>query len=190
MEYRIDKEKLLLELDGWNTFLKRKVHLIACGGTAMTLLGIKPSTKDIDFMVPNPPEHAYLIDTLKRLGYKLVTGYGYAWKSPFVFDLFCGNKIHTTELLESPLSEGGNVYYDELSQIYIGILNYYDLITSKIFRGTQIDFDDCIMLAKAKTAEIDLDLFEKRFLETASYDVSEKKYIKNMELFLKRLSEE
>ncbi len=26
----------------------RKVHLIAYGGTAMTLIGVKPSTKDID----------------------------------------------------------------------------------------------------------------------------------------------
>jgi hypothetical protein len=49
MEYRIDKQGLLDRISAWDTFLKRKVHLIACGGTALTLLGVKPSTKDIDF---------------------------------------------------------------------------------------------------------------------------------------------
>ena len=48
MKYRLDKNRLLDILGGWNHFLKRKVHLIACGGTAMTLIGVKPSTKDID----------------------------------------------------------------------------------------------------------------------------------------------
>ncbi len=53
MEYRLGKEQLLNIMVEWNRFLKRKVNLIACGGTAMTLLDVKPSTKDIDFMVPN-----------------------------------------------------------------------------------------------------------------------------------------
>ncbi|MEK6681720.1 MAG: hypothetical protein AABY79_07115 [Nitrospirota bacterium] len=47
MEYRIDKERLLDIISAWDSFLKRRVHLIACGGTALTLLGIKASTKDI-----------------------------------------------------------------------------------------------------------------------------------------------
>ena len=51
-EYRLDKNELLDNLREWNRYLKRKVHLIACGGTAMTLLGIKASTKDVDFIVP------------------------------------------------------------------------------------------------------------------------------------------
>jgi len=61
MEYRIDKEGLLDTLSGWDGFLKRKIHLVACGGTAMTLLGVKASTKDIDLIVPNINEHEYLI---------------------------------------------------------------------------------------------------------------------------------
>jgi len=52
MKYRLNKNTLLDILGHWNRFIKRKVHLIACGGTALTLLGIKPSTKDVDFIVP------------------------------------------------------------------------------------------------------------------------------------------
>ena len=70
MNYRIDKQGLYDRLGGWNGFLKRKVNLIACGGTALTLLGIKPSTKDIDLLVPDITEHRYLIKTLEQLGYR------------------------------------------------------------------------------------------------------------------------
>ena len=46
-KYRIDKRELMNTIRGWDTFLKRKVHLIACGGTALTLLDIKASTNDV-----------------------------------------------------------------------------------------------------------------------------------------------
>lgn len=89
MEYRLNKDHLLNVLEEWNRFLKRKVHLIACGGTAMTLSGVKPSTKDVDFMVPNIQEHQYLIKQLRALEYEPVTGFG--WKRAgeiFQFDIF------------------------------------------------------------------------------------------------------
>ena len=77
MEYRLNKQALLEILEQWNRFLRRKVHLIACGGTAITLMDVKPSTKDVDFIVPNVPEHVYLIRVLKELGYEQVTGCGW-----------------------------------------------------------------------------------------------------------------
>ena len=49
MRYRLDKRELLNILGQWNGFMRRRIHLIACGGTALTLMGIKPSTKDVDF---------------------------------------------------------------------------------------------------------------------------------------------
>jgi pantothenate kinase len=91
MEYRLNKEKLLEVLVQWNRFLKRKVHLIACGGTAMTLLDVKSSTKDVDFMVPNMAEYNYLIKDLKELDYEHVTASGWQRKGEiFRFDLFPG----------------------------------------------------------------------------------------------------
>lgn len=190
MDYRITKNELIDELTGWNAFLKRKVHLIACGGTAMTLLNVKVSTKDIDFMVPNENEYAYLIKTLEDLGYYQVTVYRWKRTGKFVYDLFCGNKIHTTELLESPLENNNNTVFEEYSFIYLGILNFYDLIISKIFHGTQVDFEDCTMLIKARYQEIDLKKLENRFLETASYDVSEIDVVKKMKEFFKIIKEE
>ena len=184
MEYRIDKQGLLDNISAWDSFLKRKVHLIACGGTAMTLLDVKASTKDIDLIVPNEDERDYLIGILKQLGYKPASGWGWSRDGGFVFDLFRGNFVHTNELLNSPLDKGNNILFKEFSHIYLGILNYYDIIISKIFRGSAVDNEDCLALLKNKRSEIDMVKLDKRFRETASYTVPEEPVINNWEHFL------
>ena len=164
MKYRLDKNRLLDILGEWNRFLKRRVHLIACGGTAMTLLGVKPSTKDIDFIAQRESEHDYLTKQLKAIGYKQATGSG--WKrtgEEFRFDIFRGHRIHTTELLRSPLEKGKHSILREFSHRYIGILNDYDLISSKLMRGTRVDFEDCISLTEAHRAEINVEKLIRPF---------------------------
>lgn len=156
MEYRIDKQGLLNRITVWDSFLKRKVHLIACGGTALTLLGVKESTKDIDFIVPDTTEYKYLISNLKQLGYKPASGSGWTKQDGFVFELFRGKFVHTTELLESPLNKRNNIPIKEFSYIYLGVLNYYDLIITKLFRAATIDIDDCLSLVRAQRQSIDL----------------------------------
>lgn len=152
MEYRIHKQGLLDKISAWDSFLKRKVRLIACGGTALTLLGVKSSTKDID--------------------------------------LFRGKSVHTTALLESPLKEGNHILMKEFDRIYLGVLNYYDIIISKLFRAAAVDIDDCLQLVKSKKKDIDFKLLEKRFRKTASFDISEDKVNKNFAHFLSVLKKE
>jgi len=125
------------------------------------------------------------------LGYYPVTGWG--WQrdgEQYVFDLFRGKQIHTTELIESPLEGGNNIKLLELTYIYVGILNYYDLLISKLFRGDTVDIDDCLMLVKQKKEEIDIDIFRKRFLEAARYDISEKRDKETLEYFISVLKKE
>lgn len=190
MEYRIDKQGLLDRLGVWDGFLKRKVSLIACGGTALTLLGIKPSTKDIDLIVPVEAEHKYLTDTLKDLGYTSASGWGWVREDGFIFDLFRGKRVHTTELLDSPLEKGRHIPVKEFSRIYLGVLNDYDIIISKLFRGTQVDIDDCLFLYRSRVKEIDFNSLKQRFRETASFDVSEIKVNKNFDRFASLLKKE
>jgi hypothetical protein len=191
MEYRLNKQTLTELLGQWNAFLRRKVHLIACGGTALTLMDIKPSTKDVDFIVPIEPEYRYLIKTLKDLGYKHQTGSGWHKSGNlFVFDLFMGQRIHTIDLLESSLEKGNHTLFKEFSQLYIGILNPYDLIASKLFRGTAVDFEDCLMLMRSRKESIDLTRVEQHVKELASYDISENRIILNLEYFLNQVRKE
>lgn len=185
MQYRIDKDGLMDRLSAWNDYLKRRVRLIACGGTALTLLNIKDSTKDIDLLVPDVKEYEYLLTVLKQLGYRSVSGCGLSRDDGFIFDLFRGRSVHTTELLDSPLDKDKHITIKEFSRIYLGVLNYYDLIISKLFRASAVDLQDCLTLFKSKRKEINLKYLEKRFYETASYDVSVEKVIKNWKHFLK-----
>jgi hypothetical protein len=112
---------------------------------------------------------------------------GYAKDGGFVFDLFKGNKVHTTELLESPLEESNHILIEELSHIYLGVLNYYDLITAKLFRSTTVDIEDCLALVRNKRKEIDIDKLIKRYRETSSFDISQEKVDQHLESFLRLL---
>ena len=190
MEYRLNKEGLLGNMSMWNSFLKRKVHLIACGGTALTLIGVKDSTKDIDFVIPIEKEYDYLINILKNLGYRNTSGVGWSRKEEYTFDLFRGNKVHTTELLESPLEKGNNILLKEFTYIYVGILNYYDIIISKLFRGTGVDFEDCLGLVKFKREDINLEVLKSRFLKTSSYETAQDRVNKNLDSFLRLIMKE
>lgn len=154
-------------------------------------MDIKASTKDADFIVPAEPEYKYLIRMLNDLGYQQITGSGWRKKSDiFIFDFFPGKRIHTTELLESPLKKDHHVLLKEFSHLYIGVLNDYDLICSKLFRGTTVDFDDCLMLASAHKDIIDLERLDRHFREMAQYDISESRILGNLEVFLDLLRKE
>ena len=189
MIYRIDKKGLLDRISLWNSFIRKKVHLIACGGTALTLLGVKDTTKDIDLIIPDLAKYEYLLKMLMQLGYKTAGGSGWTRGDNFIFDLFKGKYVHTTELLESPIDKENHILMKEFSNIYLGILNYYDIIITKLFRGDSIDIDDCLSLIENKGTEINRDKLVKRFRETASYDVSEIRINKNLDYFLKLLEE-
>jgi hypothetical protein len=98
--------------------------------------------------------------------------------------------VHTTELLESPLEEGNNTLVKEFSHIYLGVLNDYDIIISKLFRATGVDIEDSLALLAKKKDTIDMGKLESRFKETASFDVSENGVIKNWEHFLRSARKE
>jgi len=189
-QYRIGCDGLLDRLGIWDGYLHRKVHLIACGGTAMTLLGVKDSTKDIDLIVPELKEYSYLTRTLNELGYIRDTGYG--WRIPgdnFIFDIFAGNSVYMTELRESPLKEGNHTVYKEFSSIYLGVLNEYDLISSKLLRGTQVDIDDCHMLMEYRGEAIDKKRLHNVYRDYASYQLNPEKANRTFDLFIEDYKE-
>jgi hypothetical protein len=93
-------------------------------------------------------------------------------------------------LLESPLKKENHILVKEFDRVYLGVLNYYDIIISKLFRATSVDLEDCLILIKNKKKDIDLKRLRVRFKETASFDVSEAKVSKNFEHFLKIIKKE
>ena len=187
-EYRIDKERLWSILEAWDPYMPKKVHLIACGGTALTIQNIKISTKDVDFLVPVKEEYAALISIIKKLGYSQITGSGWSrGKGDFIFDFFPGNTVYITELLDSPLKKGNHVKIKTFKKIYVGALNDYDLVVTKMFRGTSVDIDDCLALIHSREGKFDLEKLKTRYQETAQYDVNPERMMQNLEGLLMRL---
>lgn len=187
-EYRINANELIQTLMVWDELItgREKIHLIACGGTALTLLGYKPSTVDVDFLVPVESEYKRLVSFLKQAGYAQLSGH--RWKRPdeiLLFDLFIGKAVFTTNLLDSPLEAGRNRKIREFNKIYLGVLNSIDLIITKLFRGTSVDMDDCKLLLENE--KVDMAELKERYEETAKYETSEDKVLRNLEVFLKRI---
>ncbi len=188
VDYRFGKDNLLETLAVWDEILlgRGKIRLIACGGTALTLLGYKESTKDVDFLVPVESEYKRLVRFLGKAGYRRVTSFG--WNRPgnfLIMDLFAGKRVYTTELLSSPLRRGGNQKVWEGKKVYLGVLNPTDLIISKMFRGSSVDLEDCLTLVQHE--KLDLRRLEKRYRETAKYQVNEERLLSNWMTFRNRL---
>ena len=187
-KYRLNRDKLLSVLSIWDSQLQLPVLLVACGGTALTLQGYKSSTKDVDFLVPYPDQFEVLAAFLHNQGYERRTGYGYKHpKEPWIFDLFIGQTIFQTELLD-PIHESANhrviKAYDHL---ILACLNSEDLIISKMFRGTLVDVQDSVLLIEEE--HLDLGSLGIRYVETASYYHNPEKCKKNMGYLIAELDE-
>lgn len=187
MNIRIDKAGLWNILEGWSEYVRPRIRLVACGGTALTIQDLKSSTKDVDFMVPKEQEYIALISTIRKLGYRRQTGTGWSRGDDYLFDLFLGNKVYTTELLESPLEEGNHIPIRTCGKIFVSALNDYDLIITKMFRGTSVDIEDCLTLIKARGKAFDLDRLDGRYRETAQYDLNPDRMVANLQSLLSRL---
>jgi hypothetical protein len=125
---------------------------------------------------------------LRKAGYEPKTDFGWQRKGETtIYDLYSGNRVYTTELLTSPLVKGGNIKIREWKKIYLGILDLTDLIISKMFRGTQADIDDC--LALLQNQKVIRSQLEKRYKETAKYDVSENKVMGDLKILFLRAKE-
>jgi len=189
MEYRVTAEELKRTLASWDAVLpgRGKIHLIACGGTALSLLGYKESTKDVDLLVPNEKEYERLQKFLSRAGYERRTGYGWMRHGEvIIYDLYPGKRVYQIELLTSPLEGNGHRKAWEGKKLYLGVLNSVDWIITKLFRGSGQDVEDCLTLMRHE--DVDLRTLEGRYRETAGYDTSEQRVIKNLEHFLAKIT--
>jgi len=186
--YRIDKQGLWDILEAWDPFMPRKVRLVACGGTALTLQDLKDSTKDVDFLVPDSDEYKALLTTIQKLNYRQATGSGWAKDDGLVFDLFRGKVVFQTELLDSPLDEGRHIPIREFKKLSVSALNDFDLIISKMFRGADVDVQDCARLIRARKT-FDWEKFKERYNETALYEMNPEKMMKNLGYLLAEFKE-
>lgn len=156
------RDKQLLELiEEIDPYVTTSVKLIAVGGTAMTLQGLKDSTIDVDFNIPNQAEYEHFKKTLEKIGFKNIRPGGMNLKviSPngIILDIFSENYIFCVKLVE-PIN---SVEIRKFKKIEVRAINPYDLIITKTARSDTRDYDDITSLATNIT--LDYDYLFKRY---------------------------
>ncbi len=137
---KVSKERLLSVLDPFDKQLHSRILLIAVGGTAMTLLGIKASTKDIDFNIPGKTD----FDEFNKLYRKIAPG--------VTIDYYGSNMVFSEALPKDYIAKASD-YKSNFKNIALKVLDPIDIVCSKISRGSDADIEDirdCIKIYKLK----------------------------------------
>lgn len=144
--------------------LDRDIELFALGGTAMVLKNIKEATKDIDFLTTLNHEELKELFELAGLKEKDSSQLCNIWYLNNIrIDIFYNEFIMGVTLPDDwkKLSE----HIRDIGKLKLYILNWYDLIITKIARSEPRDIEDIIAIIR--TQKIDFSKLKKRYYEIA-----------------------
>jgi hypothetical protein len=138
----LDRSKLIGFLEEVEKELSRNITIVAVGGTALTLLGLKPSTRDIDFTIPNE-DYDEFQNALKSTPHGFKVDY---WKDGSVF---------SQTLPDDYLRRSSDVI--RLKRIRLKALSPVDIVVTKIGRLDDRDKQDieaCIKRFKLRRDQV------------------------------------
>ena len=161
----IDKNDLVKWLQKVDKNLKKHILVVAVGGTAMTLLGLKSSTVDVDFCVNSEDK-----EELEA-----------AISGTFKVDIFVDGYIFSEQLPDDYMSKAKGII--EMKNITLKALSPTDIIITKAARLNARDEEDIEALAK----HVDRGFLVKRFkIVVKTYAGNENTYRDNFNHILKR----
>ncbi|AFU57892.1 hypothetical protein Ngar_c09500 [Candidatus Nitrososphaera gargensis Ga9.2] len=164
----LDKSGLLGLLEAVDDELTKKITLVAAGGTAMTLLDLKPSTIDIDFTGPHED-----IAEFNRVQKSIPHGFEVqTWTNGMVF----------SQQLPDDYLKNSIPIKTKLKKTDLRALHPVDIVATKIGRLNERDIQDiesCIKKFKLKKSQI-----SKR-AKMVQYAGNEMVYENNLQYVLK-----
>lgn len=159
----LDNTKLLDFLGEIDEELKMKIMIVAVGGTAMTLINAKPSTRDVDFTIPGE-FYGEFQRAMKDVPHGFVVQ---CWNDGAVFV----NMLPDDYLKRSkPIKTG-------MKNIKLRVLHPVDIVVTKIGRLNERDVEDiesCIKKFRLKKEDI------KKRAKQIGYVGSEESYKTNL----------
>lgn len=165
----ITKDNLINWLEEVDKKLSRKVILVAIGGTALTLVGIKPSTRDVDFCVDSKN-----VDEFKKL----------SKNGRFKVDIFQDGYIFSEQLPDDYIEKSALIQ-SGMKNIELRVLSLIDIIITKAARYNERDEED--IGAIAKTNKINRDELISRFGQVSgTFAGREGDYKYHFDLIIKR----
>lgn len=138
----LDSSELIEFLEEVEKVLSRSITIVGVGGTALTLLGIKPSTRDVDFTIPGE-DYDKFQDALRSTphGFKVD-----CWKDGAVFSQM---------LPDDYVRKSSDIR--KLKRIRLKALSPVDIVVTKIGRLDERDKQDieaCIKRFKLRKDQI------------------------------------
>src|SRR3989344_5091218 len=140
--------------------LDEELELFALGGTAMVLKDIKESTKDIDFLTTESSSKIKKLFVLAGLKEQNSDKICNIWRLDGLrIDIFYDGFIFGIPFPEDwkALSEK----LRDIGKIKLSVLNWYDLIITKVARSEKRDIEDIIAILESQ--KIDLEMLKKRY---------------------------
>lgn len=163
---QFDKSRLIDFLEIIEAEISRDIIIVAVGGTAMTLLDLKPSTIDIDFTIPSDyyQEFQNAIDSVSH-GFKIDT-----WPDGMVF---------SQSLPEDYLNKSTDIK-TKLKNIRLKALHPVDIVVTKIGRLNNRDLQDieaCIQKYNISKKQIEHRAREIDYVGNEKFYASNLKYV-------------
>ena len=162
--------------------LDEELELFTLGGTAMVLKGIKESTKDIDFLTTESASKIKKLFVLAGLQEQNSDKICNIWRLDGLrIDIFYDGFIFGIPFPEDwkALSEK----LRDIGKIKLFVLNWYDLIITKVARSEKRDIEDIIAILESQ--KIDLEMLKKRY-----YGLAETALIADFDYKFKHLEKE
>ncbi len=166
-----DKNALFDFLSVLNEDLTKKITIVAAGGTAMTLLDLKPSTLDIDFTIPGC-DRVEFEQALKNNppGYRV--------------DRWTDGCIFCQTLPKDYLDK--SIRIKEFSNISLRALQPVDIIVTKIGRLNARDMQDIEACVRKGTVS-ETEIKERAMQLVESYVGPEEDYLNHLNEVLEKL---
>jgi hypothetical protein len=157
-----DTEELFELLESLSKHIEETIRMYALGGTALTILKIKRSTRDIDINIHSYREYKYICKIFEQIGFKKSGAIRWITQEGLAFDLFSGSNFLGTQLLSDCLEKATLVKSFDKIKLYT--LSLEDIIISKLARGDERDFSDIKKILENR--KIDLNNLTSRYKET------------------------
>jgi len=161
--------------------LNEEIELFAIGGTAMILSNIKEATKDIDFITTADYakiKKLFSLAGLKERSDSKICNIWYFGNTRI--DIFYGGFILGTQLSED--WEKLSQHIQTIGKLKLYILNWYDIIITKIARSEKRDIEDILEIIKKQ--KIDFKKLKEKY-----YSIAETSLIADFDLKFKHLEE-
>ncbi|MEK6892624.1 MAG: nucleotidyltransferase [Nanoarchaeota archaeon] len=144
--------------------LDEPIELFAIGGTAMVLKKIKEATKDIDFLTIEKYEKIKKLFRVAGLKEESPNKICNIWRlNDIRIDIFYDGFIMGIPFPKDWIELSEKI--KEIGKIKLYILNWYDIIITKISRAEKRDIEDAIAIIKSQN--LNFNLIKERYYSIA-----------------------